>query len=74
MIRYSVISAVSTVVLGCSGHFEITDCLWLLNVEENERKYLIYFEIAVLIFLWIQTKCLPLQPVRWPQWNPVPSG
>jgi hypothetical protein len=56
MIRYSVISAVSTVVVGCSGHFEITDCLWMLNVEECERKDLMCFEIAVPIFFWIRTK------------------
>ena len=67
------ISAVLTVFLGYSGHFEITGCLWLLNVEELERKDLIHFEIAVPIFFWIQTKCLPMQPVRGLQWNPVPS-
>jgi len=64
LIHYSVILGVSTVILGCSGHFEMTDCLWMLNVEEYERKDLIYFEIAVPIFFWIQPNCLPMQPVR----------
>jgi len=73
MIRYSVISAVSTVDFSCSSHFGITDCLWLMNVEECERNDFIYFEIAVPIFFWIQTNCLPVQPVRGPQWNPVLS-
>lgn len=73
MIRYSIISAVSTVVFSCSGHFGIADYLRLLNVEEYERKDLIYFEIAVPILFWIQTNCLPVQPVCGPQWKPVLS-
>ena len=42
------------------------------NAEEYERKDLIYFEVAVAIF-WIKTNCLPIQPVRGLQWNPIPS-
>jgi len=67
------ISAVLTLFLGYSGHFEITGYLRLLNVEEYERKDFIHFEIAVPMFFGIQTICLLIQPVREPQWNPVPA-
>jgi len=67
------ISAVLTVFLGYSGHFDITGYLWLLNMGEYERKDLIRFEIAVPMFFWIQTNCVPIQPVRAPQWKPVPA-
>ena len=37
MIRYAVISVVSTVVPGCSGRFEMTDCLSMLKMWRNTR-------------------------------------